>query len=99
MPLNHFSVLISPTFRCNADCEYCFENKTSDVMELEDFDLITAENRHVPTAPGSHGVEASLDRRRNPHHVPGVAPQGERHVPGNQPKRARLASRTRSSPT
>lgn len=40
MPLNHFSVLIAPTFRCNADCEYCFENKTSDVMELEDFDLI-----------------------------------------------------------
>jgi uncharacterized protein len=40
MPLNHFSVLISPTFRCNADCEYCFENKTSDVMELEDFERI-----------------------------------------------------------
>ena len=40
MPLNHFSVLMAPTFRCNADCEYCFENKTSDVMELEDFELI-----------------------------------------------------------
>ena len=40
MPLNHFSVLISPTFRCNADCEYCFENKTSDVMELDDFERI-----------------------------------------------------------
>ena len=40
MPLNHFSVLMAPTFRCNADCEYCFENKTSDVMELEDFERI-----------------------------------------------------------
>jgi radical SAM protein with 4Fe4S-binding SPASM domain len=40
MPLNHFSVLMAPTFRCNADCEYCFENKTSDVMELADFERI-----------------------------------------------------------
>ena len=40
MPLNHFSVLMAPTYRCNADCEYCFENKTSDVMELEDFERI-----------------------------------------------------------
>jgi radical SAM protein with 4Fe4S-binding SPASM domain len=42
MPFNHFSVLMAPTFRCNADCEYCFENKTSDVMELADFELILA---------------------------------------------------------
>jgi uncharacterized protein len=40
MPLDHFSVLVAPTFRCNADCEYCFENKTSDVMELEDFERL-----------------------------------------------------------
>ena len=40
MPLNHFSALISPTYRCNADCEYCFEHKTSDVMEVADFELI-----------------------------------------------------------
>jgi uncharacterized protein len=40
MPFNCFTALISPTFRCNADCEYCFENKTSDVMELEDFKRI-----------------------------------------------------------
>jgi radical SAM protein with 4Fe4S-binding SPASM domain len=40
MPLNHFSALISPTYRCNADCEYCFEHKTSDVMEVTDFELI-----------------------------------------------------------
>jgi radical SAM protein with 4Fe4S-binding SPASM domain len=31
---------MSPTYRCNADCEYCFENKTSDVMELDDFERI-----------------------------------------------------------
>ena len=40
MPIDCFSVLISPTFRCNADCEYCFENKTSDVMELDSFERI-----------------------------------------------------------
>jgi len=31
---------MAPTYRCNADCEYCYENKTSDVMELEDFERI-----------------------------------------------------------
>ncbi len=40
MPFDTFSVLISPTFRCNADCEYCFENKTSGVMDLVDFQRI-----------------------------------------------------------
>jgi uncharacterized protein len=40
MPLEYFSVLMSPTFRCNADCEYCFENKTSEVMDLENFERI-----------------------------------------------------------
>lgn len=40
MPIDHFSVLVSPTYRCNADCEYCFEHKTSDVMEVADFEEI-----------------------------------------------------------
>jgi uncharacterized protein len=40
MPFNHFSILVTPTFRCNADCEYCFENKKSDVMDLEDFECM-----------------------------------------------------------
>jgi uncharacterized protein len=40
MPRNHFSVLIAPTFRCNADCEHCFENKTADVMELQHLERI-----------------------------------------------------------
>ena len=40
MPLNCFSVILSPTYRCNADCEYCFEHKNSDVMELQDFERI-----------------------------------------------------------
>ena len=40
MPRDSFSVLISPTYRCNADCEYCFENKTSDMMTLGEFELL-----------------------------------------------------------
>ncbi|HMK34547.1 MAG TPA: radical SAM protein [Desulfomonilaceae bacterium] len=40
MPSNSLSVILNPTYRCNADCEYCFENRTSDVMELEDFECI-----------------------------------------------------------
>ena len=40
MPHDSFSVLISPTYRCNADCEYCFENKTSDMMTLGELELL-----------------------------------------------------------
>jgi uncharacterized protein len=40
MPLNRFSVLVSPTYRCNADCEYCFQHKTSHVMEVQDFESV-----------------------------------------------------------
>jgi uncharacterized protein len=40
MPIDYFSVLISPTYRCNADCEYCYQHKTSDLMELEHFERI-----------------------------------------------------------
>lgn len=40
MPISGFSVLMAPTFRCNADCEYCYEHRTSDVMELEDLERI-----------------------------------------------------------
>jgi uncharacterized protein len=40
MPLNCFSVILSPTYRCNADCEYCFEHKTQDTMKLEDLEPI-----------------------------------------------------------
>ena len=40
MPLDNFSVLVSPAFRCNADCEYCFANKTEDVMQLDEFERL-----------------------------------------------------------
>ncbi len=40
MPLNCFSIILSPTYRCNADCEYCFEHKTPDTMKLQDFEAI-----------------------------------------------------------
>lgn len=39
MPLNEFSVLISPTYRCNADCEYCYQHKTTGVMGVNDFEV------------------------------------------------------------
>jgi uncharacterized protein len=34
------SLILLPTLRCNADCEYCFENKSSDVMSLDQFRII-----------------------------------------------------------
>jgi len=40
MAINQFTVLMAPTYRCNADCEHCYENKISDVMEFEDFERI-----------------------------------------------------------
>jgi radical SAM protein with 4Fe4S-binding SPASM domain len=32
---NHFSLVLLSTLQCNADCEYCFENKTSDRLTLD----------------------------------------------------------------
>lgn len=32
---SHFSLVLLSTLQCNADCEYCFENKTSDRLTLE----------------------------------------------------------------
>jgi uncharacterized protein len=40
MNSGYFSLILLPTLRCNADCEYCFENKSSYVMTLEQFGII-----------------------------------------------------------
>ncbi|HRY15207.1 MAG: radical SAM protein [Candidatus Competibacteraceae bacterium] len=32
---NHFSLILLSTLQCNADCEYCFENKTIDRLTLD----------------------------------------------------------------
>ncbi len=32
---SHFSLILLSTLQCNADCEYCFENKTEDRLTLE----------------------------------------------------------------
>lgn len=37
---SHLSLILLSTNRCNADCDYCFENKTRDRLTLEQLDLI-----------------------------------------------------------
>lgn len=32
---SHFSLVLLSTLQCNADCEYCFENKTTDRLTLD----------------------------------------------------------------
>lgn len=32
---SHFSLILLSTLQCNADCEYCFENKTEDRLTLD----------------------------------------------------------------
>lgn len=39
---NHFSLILLSTNRCNADCDYCFENKTRDRLTLEKLAIIIA---------------------------------------------------------
>ena len=39
---NHFSLILLSTNNCNAACEYCFEDKTSDRLSLEQLQLIVA---------------------------------------------------------
>lgn len=36
----HFSLVLLSTLQCNADCVYCFENKTADRLSLEQLALI-----------------------------------------------------------
>jgi len=38
---NHFSIILLPTNKCNVNCEYCFEDKTSDRMTLDQLSLLT----------------------------------------------------------
>jgi uncharacterized protein len=37
---NHFSLILLATNQCNADCDYCFENKTADRLSLEQLAII-----------------------------------------------------------
>ena len=36
----HLSLILLPTLRCNADCDYCFEVKTNDSLTLDWFALL-----------------------------------------------------------
>lgn len=36
----HFSIILLPTLACNADCEYCFEDKSGHRLSLEQLSLI-----------------------------------------------------------
>jgi radical SAM protein with 4Fe4S-binding SPASM domain len=50
-----FSLILLPTLKCNADCEYCFEIKTSDVLTLDALSIIISrildylEENHMET--------------------------------------------------
>ena len=54
---SHFSLILLSTLQCNADCEYCFENKTDDRLTLALWRSLTEEARSPTSlAPGSGGV-------------------------------------------
>ena len=38
---SHLSIILLPTNKCNVNCEYCFEDKTSDRMTLEQLSTLT----------------------------------------------------------
>lgn len=35
MDNGHFSLILLPTLRCNADCDYCFENKSVHTLSMD----------------------------------------------------------------
>lgn len=37
---SHFSLILLPTLACNADCDYCFENKAEQQLTLDQLELI-----------------------------------------------------------
>ena len=37
---NHFSLILLPTLKCNADCDYCFENKVAAYLTLEQLSIL-----------------------------------------------------------
>ena len=37
---SHLSLILLPTLRCNADCDYCFEAKTNDSLTLDRLALL-----------------------------------------------------------
>jgi uncharacterized protein len=40
MVAEHLALILLPTLKCNADCDYCFETRTSDTMTLQQFTLL-----------------------------------------------------------
>jgi uncharacterized protein len=40
MGANVFSLILLPTLKCNADCDYCFEDKTNDRLSLERLQIL-----------------------------------------------------------
>ena len=49
---NEFAVILMPTLKCNADCEYCFEHKTSDVLSPEIFTVFVEKFGHYVADAG-----------------------------------------------
>jgi uncharacterized protein len=35
-----FSLILLPTLRCDADCDYCFEQKTEQQLTLEQLSIV-----------------------------------------------------------
>jgi uncharacterized protein len=40
MRRSHFYLILLPTLKCNADCDYCFENKTAAYLTLEQLSVL-----------------------------------------------------------
>jgi len=72
MNTGHFSLILLPTLRCNADCDYCFENKSTRSLDLEQLDDILGKVTDYMEETGIEGLSIYWQGGGSPYSAAGL---------------------------